>query len=195
MGLINKMRNLKSTSASRMINVLKLFYLFFLFCVFSVWKNNGRERKNNKQFANRVNEGKHFGIKMNIKKLKTMVMSRKAETPKVSITIDCQTVKQVKTLTHTYYLVSMLDGRKLYFSACRILGILHKCSIARRWSNLLNWPFGFVQQVRPWWLQTLLFSAPVAFLLVYAISWHYPLNIDIWTLFSATTVSKLSAAV
>ena len=34
--------------------------------------------------AERVNqEGEHFGIKMNIKKIKTMVVSRKSEIPKV----------------------------------------------------------------------------------------------------------------
>ena len=39
--------------------------------------------------ANRVNEeSKRFGMKMNIKKTKTMVISQIVETPKVNITLD-----------------------------------------------------------------------------------------------------------
>ena len=41
-------------------------------------------------------EGKHFGIKMNLKKTKIMVISRKVETPKVNITLDGQSVEQVE---------------------------------------------------------------------------------------------------
>ena len=46
--------------------------------------------------AERVNqEGKDFGMKMNIKKTKTMVVSRKSEIPKVKIHLDGQEVEQV----------------------------------------------------------------------------------------------------
>ena len=43
----------------------------------------------NKLLAERVNEeGKHFGMKMNIKKTKTMVISKKKEIPNVKIELD-----------------------------------------------------------------------------------------------------------
>ena len=46
--------------------------------------------------ADRLNEeGKHFGMKMNIKKTKTMVISKKKEIPNVKIELDGQEVEQV----------------------------------------------------------------------------------------------------
>ena len=57
--------------------------------------------------ANRVNEeGKHFGMKMNIKKTKTMVISRKVETPKVNITLDGQPVEQVERFVYLGQLIT-----------------------------------------------------------------------------------------
>ena len=57
--------------------------------------------------ANRVNEeGKHFGMKMNIKKTKTMVISRKVETPKVNITLDGKPVEQVERFVYLGQLIT-----------------------------------------------------------------------------------------
>ena len=57
--------------------------------------------------ANRVHEeGKHFGMKMNIKKTKTMVISRKVETPKVNITLDGQPVEQVERFVYLGQLIT-----------------------------------------------------------------------------------------
>ena len=57
--------------------------------------------------ANRVNEkGKHFGMKMNITKTKTMVISRKVETHKVNITLDGQPVEQVERFVYVGQLMT-----------------------------------------------------------------------------------------
>ena len=57
--------------------------------------------------ANRVNEeGKHFGMKMNIKKTKTMVISQKVEAPKVNITLDGQPVEQVERFVYLGQLIT-----------------------------------------------------------------------------------------
>ena len=61
--------------------------------------------------ANRVNEeGKHFEMKMNIKKTKTMVISQKVETPKVNITLDGQPVEQVERFVYLGQLLT--ENRK-----------------------------------------------------------------------------------
>ena len=57
--------------------------------------------------AKRVNEeGKHFEMKMNIKKTKTMVISRKVETHKVNITLDGQPVEQVERFVYLGQLIT-----------------------------------------------------------------------------------------
>ena len=57
--------------------------------------------------ANRVNEeGKYFGMKMNVKKTKTMVVSRKTEIPKVNITLDGQLVEQVTKFVYLGHLIT-----------------------------------------------------------------------------------------
>ena len=57
--------------------------------------------------ANRVNEeGKHFGMKMNIKKTKTMVISRKVEIPKVNITLDGKPIEQVERFVYLGQLIT-----------------------------------------------------------------------------------------
>ena len=57
--------------------------------------------------ANRVNEeGKHFGMKINIKKTKTMVISRKVVTPKVNITLYSQPVEQVERFVYLGQLIT-----------------------------------------------------------------------------------------
>ena len=53
-----------------------------------------------------MNEGKHFGMKMNIKDTKTMVISRKVETPKVNITLDGQPVEQVERFVYLGQLIT-----------------------------------------------------------------------------------------
>ena len=46
---------------------------------------------------NSVNDkGKLYGMKINVKKTKSMVASKKQETPNVSINLDGTTIKQVK---------------------------------------------------------------------------------------------------
>ena len=57
--------------------------------------------------ANRVNEeGKHFGMKMNVKKTKTMVISRKSERPKVNIKLDGLPVEQVSKFVYLGQLIT-----------------------------------------------------------------------------------------
>ena len=56
----------------------------------------------------RVNaEGKHFGMKMNIKKTKTMVISKKKEISNVKIELDGQDVEQVSKFV---YLGELITG-------------------------------------------------------------------------------------
>ena len=58
-------------------------------------------------YATRVNEeDKHFGMKMNIKKTKTMVISQKVETSKVNITLDGQPVEQVERFVYLGQLIT-----------------------------------------------------------------------------------------
>ena len=57
--------------------------------------------------ANRLNEeGKLYGMKMNVKKAKTVVVSRKAWTPKVNITCNGHPVEQVTRPVYTGYLIT-----------------------------------------------------------------------------------------
>ena len=44
-------------------------------------------------------QSKEFGLDMNVKKTKTMVISRKAEIPRVSITVNNNILEQVKEFT------------------------------------------------------------------------------------------------
>ena len=45
-------------------------------------------------------QSKEFGLDMNVKKTKTMVISRKAEIPRVSITVNNNILEQVKEFTY-----------------------------------------------------------------------------------------------
>ena len=45
-------------------------------------------------------QSKEFGLDMNVKKTKTMVISRKAEIPRVSITVNNNLLEQVKEFTY-----------------------------------------------------------------------------------------------
>ena len=53
------------------------------------------------RIATRVNEaGKAFGMKMNVKKTKTMIVSKKAVVPRVNIELDGQVLEQVSCFTY-----------------------------------------------------------------------------------------------
>ena len=53
------------------------------------------------RIATRVNEaGKAFGMKMNVKKTKTMIISKKAVVPRVNIELDGQVLEQVSCFTY-----------------------------------------------------------------------------------------------
>ena len=54
--------------------------------------------------------GKEFGMKMNVKKTKTMVVSRKADPPHVKINIEGQTIEQVSRFMYLGQLITE-DGR------------------------------------------------------------------------------------
>ena len=63
------------------------------------------------ELTSKINEvGKQFGMKINIKKTKVMVVSRKPNSPKINIAIDGQHIEQV---TSYMYLGSLIteDGR------------------------------------------------------------------------------------
>ena len=63
------------------------------------------------ELTSKINEvGKQFGMTINIKKTKVMVVSRKPNTPKINIAIDGQQIEQV---TSYMYLGSLIteDGR------------------------------------------------------------------------------------
>ena len=63
------------------------------------------------EIVNRVNQvGKEYGMKMNVKKTKTMVVSRKVDIPQVNINIDGQVIEQV---SHFMYLGQLIteDGK------------------------------------------------------------------------------------
>ena len=107
--------------------------------------------------ANRVNEeGKDYGMKMNIKKTKTMVISRKDEIPKVSITLDGEPVEQVNKFVYLGELITengkcedeicrRIEIARMSFSKMRTVLTNPKLSIAARfrfikcyvWSTLL----------------------------------------------------------
>ena len=57
--------------------------------------------------SERVNEeGKHFGMKMNIKKTKTMVISKTKDIPNVKIELDGQEVEQVSKFVYLGELIT-----------------------------------------------------------------------------------------
>ena len=63
------------------------------------------------ELISKINEvGKQFGMKMNIKKTKAKVVSKKPNSPKINIAIDGQHIEQVASYM---YLRSLLteDGR------------------------------------------------------------------------------------
>ena len=63
------------------------------------------------ELTSKIHEvGKQFGMKMNIKKTKAMVVSKKSNSPKINIAIDGQHIEQV---TSYMYLCSLIteDGR------------------------------------------------------------------------------------
>ena len=63
------------------------------------------------ELISKINEvGKQFGMKINVKKTKAMVVSRKPNSPKINIAIDGEQIEQV---TSYMYLGSLIteDGR------------------------------------------------------------------------------------
>ena len=61
--------------------------------------------------TSKINEvGKQFGMKINIKKTKAMVVSKKPNSPKINIAIDGQQIEQVTSYTYLGSLITE-DGR------------------------------------------------------------------------------------
>ena len=122
--------------------------------------------------AERVNqEGKDFGMKMNIKKTKTMVVSRKSEIPKVKIHLDGQEVEQVSKFVYLGELITengkseeeirrRIEITRKSFSKMRTIMTNPKISIPARlrfikcyvWSTLLygveTWTISKMSQQR-----------------------------------------------
>ena len=122
--------------------------------------------------AKRVNkEGKDFGMKMNIKKTKTMVVSRKSEIPKVKIHLDGQEVEQVSKFVYLGELITengkseeeirrRIEIARKSFSKMRTIMTNPKISIPARlrfikcyvWSTLLygveTWAISKMSQQR-----------------------------------------------
>ena len=73
-----------------------------------------------KSILQKVNEkGKEFGMRMNAKKTKTMVISRNSPVPKVNLTIDNEVVNQVETFIYLGQMITD-DGKKDKEIICRI---------------------------------------------------------------------------
>lgn len=122
--------------------------------------------------AYRVNEeGKHFGMKMNIKKTKTMVISKKKELPNVKIQLDGQAVEQVHKFVYLGELITengkceeeirrRIEIARKSFSKMRTILTNPKISVPARlrfikcyvWSTLLygveTWTISKVSQQR-----------------------------------------------
>ena len=63
------------------------------------------------ELTSKINEvGKQFGMKINIKKTKAMVVSKKSNSPKINIAIDGQQIEQVRSYMYLGSLISE-DGR------------------------------------------------------------------------------------
>ena len=63
------------------------------------------------ELISKINEvGKQFGMKINIKKTKTMVVSKKPNSPKINIAIDGEQIEQVASYMYLGSLITE-DGR------------------------------------------------------------------------------------
>ena len=64
-----------------------------------------------KDLTSKINEvGKQFGLKINIKKTKAMVVSKKPNSPKINIAIDGEHIEQVASYMYLGSLITE-DGR------------------------------------------------------------------------------------